>query len=288
MSTDLDALEIGRICAEAGRSQRHMRQWTAEYPGLFPARPFDAAFYGTLSMAMAFSGPWFTAEELKITNKAALWGFAADWLADYVHSSPGEVRELVGACLAVADGVPPAAGDDLGRTLAHLRADLAAAPAFPELETVWRDELARMLDTMARESDWKAAGITPSLEEYLDNADNHGFCFVFACHWIATGGPDAARDADRVRQAARAVQRVMRLLNDLSSYERDKSWGDLNALLIGVSREQVLERAAALTREARTLIGELRGGHDRLAVYMERQMDFCAGFYEVGAYWGSL
>ncbi|GII83860.1 hypothetical protein Ssi03_18500 [Sphaerisporangium siamense] len=288
MSAGLDALESGRVCAVAGRSQRHMQQWAAAYPSLFSARPFDAALHGTVSMAMAFSGPWFSAEELAATNKACLWAFALDWLVDYVHTSPGQVRELVGACLAVADGAAPALDDDLARMLGDLRADLADAPAFPELRAVWREELARMLGAMAREWEWKAAGARPSLEEYLGNADNHGFCFVFTCHWIATGGPGAARDAGRVLQAGRAVQRVMRLLNDLGSYERDKSWGDVNALLIGVPRETVARRAAALTGEARGLIAGLRGGHERLAVYLERQMDFCAGFYELGEYWGRL
>ncbi|MGW4639911.1 terpene synthase family protein [Sphaerisporangium sp. NPDC004334] len=284
----LSAVECGRAAAVAGRSQRHMTEWAAAYPALFSAKPFDAALYGTVAMAMAFSGPRHTAEELRTANKACLWAFALDWLIDYALTSAEEVRGHARVCLEVAAGEGPPPGDDLARMLADIRAGLAGAPAWPAMEDIWQDELRRTLEAMVREWDWKAAHATPSLEEYLANADNHAFSLVFTCHWIATGGQDAPMAAQQVREAARAVQRVMRLLNDLSSYERDRSWGDVNALLIGATREEVGDRVAVLTAEAGKLIGGVRDVHPRLADYLERQMDFCAGFYALGEYWGRL
>ncbi|MFC7639781.1 hypothetical protein ACFQX6_01020 [Streptosporangium lutulentum] len=81
---------------------------------------------------------------------------------------------------------------------------------------------------------------------------------------------------------------MIRLLNDLGSYERDLSWGDLNALLIGLTRPEVERHVAELAARSRELIGLLRKTHPELADYLERQMDFCAGFYRVGDYWGAL
>ncbi|WP_214414249.1 terpene synthase family protein [Sphaerisporangium fuscum] len=282
------AAECGAISALAGRSQRQMRQWTAAHPGLFSAKPFDDALYSTVSMAMAFSGPWYTAEQLSMANKACLWTFALDWLVDYVCASPAEVNALLPRCLAVGDGAEPGAGDDLARMLAEIRQELARAEGFPALGPVWREELQRMLEAMTREWEWKNSQVTPSLEEYLANADNHAFVFVLTCHWIHTGGPDAGTAVGQVRRAARAVQRVMRLLNDLSSYNRDRRWGDVNALLLGVPLDDVTQTVAALTAEARKLLGELRVHQAPLADYMERQMDFCAGFYQIGEFWGRL
>jgi Terpene synthase family 2, C-terminal metal binding len=282
------AMESGRICAVAGQSQRHMEEWSGAYPGLFSAKPFDAALHSTVSMAMAFSGPWLTAEQLKMANKACLWAFGLDWLVDYVHTSSAEVRDLARRCLAVADGAEPDDGDDLARMLRDIRDELAPAPAFRELGAVWRDELQRMLEAMVREWDWKTSRVTPTLEEYLANADNHGFSFVFTCHWIHSGGPGAAAGLDRTREASGAVQRVMRLLNDLSSYDRDVSWGDVNALLLGATHRELTQRVAVLAGEARELIGAVRDTDRGLADYLERQMDFCAGFYQVGEYWGRL
>lgn len=281
------ATECGAICAVAGQSQRGMREWAETYPRLFAPKPFDAALYNTLSLAMAFSGPWFTAGQLRMANKATMWAFGLDWLVDYVASSPREAEDIARRCLEVAEGGPPLPGDDLTRMLADIRDELGASPAFPVLGPIWRTELLRMLEAMLLETRWKAAKAEPTFEEYLANADNLGFSFVFLSHWLHIAGPDVA-DTKAVAEAGRAVQRVIRLLNDFGTYERDVAWGDLNVLLLGVPRAEVERRLAGLTARSRELIAPLRAGSPQLAGYLERQMDFCAGFYQVGDYWGGL
>ncbi|WP_248959563.1 terpene synthase family protein [Sphaerisporangium perillae] len=283
-----DATRAGTISAVAGQSQRHMQEWLAEYPGLFSAEPFDAALSSTLSLAMAFSGPWFGAAQLRMANKACLWAFGLDWLVDYVATSAREVDDIARRCLAVADGADPVPGDDLTRFLSDMREELTAAPAFATLGPVWRAELARMLEGMRREREWRDSDVTPSFEEYLENADNLGFSFAFTSHLIHTGGLASTWDLPRVWEASRAVQRVVRLLNDLGTYERDVKWGDLNALMLGVTREEVDRHIAGLARHSRELIAPLRAAHPHVAGYLERQMDFCAGFYRLADYWGSL
>ncbi|MEU5993548.1 terpene synthase family protein [Spirillospora sp. NPDC047418] len=295
------ALEAGTICAVAGQAQRQMRGWAAEHPALYDAKAFDPALFSTLALAAAFSGPGLGAERLRMANRVCLWCFGLDWLIDYAASSRAEVAGLVRRCASIADGASPAEGDvdgasdsaspedELARFLADVRDELAGAPAYPELRDVWRDELQRMLDAMALEWEWKTAREKgepgPSFEEYLANADNLGFSFVFASHWIASGG---GGNVPAVREASRAVQRVVRLLNDLGTYERDVQWGDLNGLLLDRTRAQVQERIGELTSEARTLLHDVAKDVPELARYMERQMDFCAGFYGVTDFWGTL
>lgn len=280
------ALASGIICAVAGRAQRQMRAWATEYPSLYESKAFDPALFSTLALAAAFSGPGLSADELRMANRACLWCFGLDWRIDYAATSQAEVRETVSRCKAVADGAAPQDGDDLTRFLADLRDELAVRPAHAELRPIWRTELHRMLDAMALEWDWKAArGAPPSFAEYLGNADNLGFSFVFTTHWIHVG---PAGPVEAVVAAGRQVQRVVRLLNDLGTYERDVAWGDLNALLLGASRAEVEQRVAELTAEARELIARIEPTHAGLASYLERQMDFCAGFYGVTDYWGEL
>jgi hypothetical protein len=270
-----------------------MREWAAAYPSLFSAKPFDPALFGTLALASAFSGPWLSAERLRMANRVCLWCFGLDWLIDYVATSTAEVEEIVSRCLAVADGAPPARGDDLTCFLADIRDELADTPAFPALRAVWLDDLRRVLGAMTLETAWKAGHSSgdrplPTFEEYLGNADNLGFSFVFDAHWIFTAESAPIGDLTPVREASWAVQRVIRLLNDIGTYHRDLAWGDLNALMLGVSRDEVDSRLADLVARGRELIRPLRQDHPRLAAYLERQMDFCAGFYHVTDYWGEL
>jgi hypothetical protein len=283
------ATESGRICAVAGQTQREMRRWAEAYPALFSAKPFDAALYSTLALATAFSGPSLDSGQQRMANRATLWCFALDWQVDYVANSAVEAATVARRCLAVAGGAAPEPDDELTALLAEIRDELAAAKAYAVLGPIWRDELRRMLDAMVREHQWKGVeGARPSLEDYLANADNLGFSFVFVAHWIHTGPPPSAVDIADVRLASWAVQRVIRLLNDLATYERDVQWGDLNALMLGPDRTEVGQRAVALAGEARGLIDAVRDRQPALADYMERQMEFCVGFYGVADYWGGL
>ncbi|QFG27275.1 hypothetical protein F7P10_24475 [Actinomadura sp. WMMB 499] len=297
----MPALEAGTICAVAGQSQRQMRAWAADFPALYDAKAFDPALFSTLALAAAFSGPGRTADGLRMANRACLWCFGLDWLIDYAATSRAEVDGLVRRCVEVAAGTPPEAASrgrsvaeaELLRFLADVRDELAGAPAFGDLGDVWLDELRRVLDAMALEWGWNAAREAagtggragPAFEEYLANADNLGFSFVLVSHWISSGG---GGDVAAVREASRAVQRVVRLLNDLGTYKRDLEWGDLNALLLDRTRAEVEERIGELTTEARTLLRGAGASAPELAAYMERQMDFCAGFYGVTDFWGAL
>ncbi|MBC6458311.1 terpene synthase family protein [Actinomadura sp. HBU206391] len=289
----VQAAESGRICAVAGEAQREMRKWAAEYGGAFSAEPFDPTLFNTICLCTAFSAPWLTSAELRMANRLGLWSFGIDWVIDYVATSRAEIENIVRCCLAVADGAEPAPDDDLMRFLADIRDELASCTAFPALRHVWREEFQRFLHGMAREWDWKKAranGVTdrPTFEEYLENADNLGFSFVFTSHWIYTLRSGVPTDVDAVVMTSRQTQRIMRLINDLGTYERDLTWGDLNGLMLGVGREEVRRHIAVLADEHARAIGTLREHQPRLARYLDRQMNFCAGFWEVTEFWGAL
>ena len=281
------AAELGRIGGLAGQGQRDLQKVMARYPTLCPNPPFDPALASTVGMAMAFSAPWCTANQLRVGTRAVLWGFAADWQIDYLATSQSGVDALVTACLAVADGGPPGADNPLGQLLAEIRDELAQVAGFEAAHGLWREELARMLAGMAREWAWKSAHTRPTLDEYLDNADNLGASWVNVSHWIAGGAPAARAHLAELIAAGRVEQRVLRLVNDLATYERDLKWADLNALMVA-DRDEVNRRLAVLVAGCREQLRALEGSCPREVAYLLRQIGFASGFYQVTDFWGSL
>jgi hypothetical protein len=290
----ISAAENGRICALATHCQRDLQECADSFPDLFPAKPFDATLFAAVSLANAFGSPRETAHRLRIANRTSLWIFAVDWLIDREATRREVVDEIVRSCLAVADGDRPAAQTPLTRFLAGLRDELASAPLFPPLKDLWRGELEAMLLSMAREWEWKQArqaadGTTsPTLDDYLSNADNFGSTFVNVSHWIFTGDELLVPHLDELRKASGEVQRVLRLLNDLATYERDVKWGDLNALMLGPSRDDVIAHIAAIRERCQALLGPLRAVRPEECAYLDRQIGYSTGFYGISDYWGEL
>ncbi|MCX4471182.1 terpene synthase [Micromonospora sp. NBC_01655] len=285
------AAEQGRICALAAKGQRDLQRHAARYPDLFSGRPFDGALFSNIALAIAFGAPWCTAEQLRLTNRAVLWGFALDWRIDYLAKSRADVDRVVAGALAVADGASPDTDDPLGRLLAELRDELAGVPAFAELGDAWRGAVHRTVTAMAREWDWKTArerdgAPLPSFAEYLDNADNLACTVVNVAHWIWTGDAETHRRLDRLVTVSDEVQRVLRLVNDLASYERDLQWGDLNALLLVADRAEVDQRIVELVERCNELLAPLTGGCPLQAAYLARQIGFSSGFYRSTDFWG--
>lgn len=284
------AAEQGRICALAARGQRDLQRCAAAHPELFPRRPFDAALFSSIALAMAFSAPWCTAEQLAVTNRAVLWGFAVDWQIDHLATSRAEIDRITAASLAVADGSP--AADPLGRFLAELRDDLAGTPAFAGLRGLWREEIERTLTAMAREWEWKTrakdgTAPPPGLAEYLANADNLAATVVNVAHWIHTGSPETHRRLPRLVAASDEVQRAVRLINDLGTYQRDREWGDLNAIMLVDDRAEIERRTREQIDHCRKLLAELAPDCPREAGYLSRQLGFTSGFYRLTDFWGA-
>ncbi|MFI7215210.1 terpene synthase family protein [Micromonospora maritima] len=277
------AAEQGRICALAAHGQRGLRRTAAAHPDLFPGEPFDATLFSSIASAMAFSAPWHTAAELAVTNRAVLWGFAVDWLVDHEATDRAEVDRISATCLAVLDGAD--ADDPLGRFLAELRDDVAAAPGYPALRGRWRATMERTLRAMAREWTWRRT-TRPTLADYLDNADNLAATVVNVAHWIHTGSVRDTAELDRLIEVGDEVQRALRLVNDLGTHQRDAESGDLNALLLVDDPAEVERRFAEQVDHCRVLLAKLAGESPREAEFLSRQLGFTTGFYRHTDFWG--
>ncbi|MEU7650710.1 terpene synthase family protein [Micromonospora taraxaci] len=287
------AAEEGRICVLAARGHRDLQQCASMYPTLFPSPPVDGAMLGALALSTAFIAPWCTAEQLRIANRASLWVTAEDWMVDSVATSLDSVTAIASACIAVADGATPAAGDALGQFLAEIRDELAAVPAFADAQPLWRDEVDKMLTAEVLEWQWRAARAAderqlPTFVEYLDNADNYGASFVNVSHWLATADQETLSHLPELTAASREVQKILRLVNDMASYERDLKTGDLNALMLGVDRDEINRNITERIDMCRTLLQELEGTCAQEARYLAREIGFTTGFYRGTDYWGTV
>ncbi len=288
------AAEQGKVSALATDCLRDLQDCASEYPGLFSAKPFGATVFSGVALANAFGSPEATAGEIRIAARMALWAFATDWLVDYTATSREEIDAIVRGCEAVGDGATPDPDIPLQGLLASLRDELAGRECWPALRPAWREHLRMYLRANAREWDWKAAhsagdaAALPSFEEYLANADNFGSSLVNVSHWIHNGSVDDAGAMGRLAEASAEVQRVLRLLNDLATYERDLAWGDLNSLMLGLTRDDVGRRIAELVESSEKLIAALSPDLPAEAVYLRRQIGYSVGYYGMTDYWGAL
>jgi hypothetical protein len=279
----LSAAECGSTSAAAGLAQRDLRTCAERYRELFPGRLFDPATYSTIALANSFCAPWLAAEEMRVTHRVTLWTYGVNQLVGTVAGSAAEVTGMVGRCGRVAAGAPALAADPLSAFLAEIRDELAGAPAYPRLREVWEEEVRRMLVAMAREWEWQAARradpdrALPTLDAYLDNAV-FGFSLVYVTHWIRTTPAAELADIAELQAAGWAVERVIRLLNDIGSDRRELGSGGLTALRL-VSREELLRRIAVEAAASRALLAPLMARHAGLALFLERQNDFNSGFH---------
>ncbi|MDM4719186.1 terpene synthase family protein [Micromonospora sp. WMMA1363] len=292
----LTAAEQGRACALAVSLERDLHEVVSHHQDLFVGRPFDPALVSGIAMSVAFTAPECTFEQLRPTARTVLWVFAADWHVDYLAQTERDVSALVAGCLAVADGSRRDDEHPLARLLADIRDELAVAPGFAAVYPMWREELGRVFAAMALELRWKTTHeappasrrSAPTLDEYLANADNVAGVLVSVTHWAHLADPDSLDHLDDLRAASRAVQRAIRLINDLATYRRDLQWGDLNALMLVSDSTEVTTRLAAVIEACHDLIRPLETTCPRQAAFLRRQVTFTSGFYQLSDFWGNL
>ncbi|MFV2018395.1 terpene synthase family protein [Micromonospora sp. LOL_023] len=286
------AAEHGRICAIATTGQRDLAEYTSAYPELFPVKPFDPAFFAAVSLASAFSAPWCTPEQLRLTNRAAVWVRALRWSVHHRAGSEADVEILIDRCRAVAHGVPAGEHDELGRFLADLLAQLLPTPGFAARRDGWRAELERTLNAIGREWRWMSAdrarpgASRPTLREYLDNADSLGSTFVHLTHWLRLGDSSALAHLNELITVSREAQRVLRLVDDLTSASRGSGRGDFDALLTA-DRSRVEEQVGHLVDRCRELLRPLEVRCPNQASYLARQLGFNSGFHRIADFWGN-
>ncbi|SDH53233.1 terpene synthase family protein [Nonomuraea jiangxiensis] len=276
-----DELSSGALSARAAECARDLRRTAASYPELFDTGEF-AHTPDQIANMMVYGTPRHEPDVLRSPSQLALWIFPLDAAIDRDATERSQVQAIVEECKDVIAGHDPRT--PLARLLAHIRDDLAPAPAFDHLGPVWRTEVAAMLDAMAREWDWKTTAretaAAPTLKEYLGNAANFGSTCVAVCRLISTDEPEATREhLPAIIDAANATQRVMRLVNDMRTVKRDHQWADLNAQMLGLDEHALLEVIAEERKACDLVLDRLAQSCPGVSEDLRRQMLTTWGFY---------
>ena len=168
---------------------------------------------------------------------------------------------------------PPLTPDDgVGtRLVAAIRDGLRSSAHADAWGPAWVAEIRRYLTGMRLELQWRS-GAKPSIDEYLSNHDSVGLRFAFATLLVVD---DAAPDDWRpgpgtLSEAADATALAIRLANDLAGAARERAYGDVNVLTLGMASEQVGDRIRRETERCRQLYAAVPPVHQRRVSYLAR------------------
>ncbi|CAN8308194.1 unnamed protein product [Cochlearia groenlandica] len=102
---------------------------------------------------------------------------------------------------------------------------------------IWLD----LLKSMLREAEWSSDKLTPSLEDYMDNAYTSfalGPIILPATYLIGPPLPEEAVESPEYNQLYKLVSTMGRLLNDIQGFKRESAEGKVNAVSLHMTHEQ--------------------------------------------------
>ncbi|CAA7062096.1 unnamed protein product [Microthlaspi erraticum] len=112
-----------------------------------------------------------------------------------------------------------------GRTVTH------------HIVKIWLD----LLKSMLREAEWSSDKLTPSLEDYMENAYISfalGPIVLPATYLIGPPLPEKAVESPEYHQLYKLMSTMGRLLNDVQGFKRESAEGKLNAVSLHMIHEQ--------------------------------------------------
>jgi hypothetical protein len=179
-----------------------------------------------------------------------------------------------------------ASAAEAGRDVTGQEDPFASSPVFHLLESAWVSGVRRMLAGTAQE--WRlvrrvAAGAKPpSPEEYLRHAvDSIAVSPFLIGLWIAEGDERAARVLPVLQRALHEAVYAVRLANDLGSHGREATYGDLNAVMLGMPRAHIVGAIADRTQACTRILQPLLNAPNPApcAVALDRFVRFTVGMY---------
>jgi hypothetical protein len=257
-----------------------LETWMAEQGDAF--NPKHANVY---CLTSAFTSPWLGVNTLHLATKIWSWLTAVDDVMDALHVDSDDVHASADRCRRILDGDRPVASDQLAAALAEIRDELTTYPLFHQLAPLWRDTVEQLITAMQferRASDAVAAGgAPPDLDEYLEQArESVGIMMYVVSLWSTMDEADLPDYVDQLLPPLREAALAVRLGNDLRSSAREQTSGTLNALMLGMTREQ-LQQAIPIhvdncRRQLRLLVAQPLGS----AVALDRLTTWCTRLYE--------
>ena len=192
---------------------------------------------------MASAASFSSAAALVSMARMSLWVFTIDDLFDEEIVPFAELRRRVARynqILAGATADPKRERDTLVLALQDIRDDLSSYALWPALRDEWAAAVARTLDAMMREHDWRIMyrdgtgdSDLPSYDAYLDDGlySIGGPPHIWTT-LIAISDETTLHHLHRLRQMERTASICIRLANDLQSHQKEIAEGKINSIVI--------------------------------------------------------
>ena len=244
----LDTTQKLRVFDLTARSARELHRWATGYPLIRRVRVWP------LCLSIAASMPFATIRPIVTIARMNLWGFSIDDLFDEEIVPMAELQRRVARYREVLAGArvdPLGERDTLVLALQDIRDDLQTYALFGALRERWAEAVTGLLDGMVGEHVWRIeqqSGITPAptYDTYLAHSLRSIGVAVHA--WtllIALDDHSALAHLEQLEQMAGSAALVIRMANDLQSYEREMTEGKINSITIRQRDEQARGTSAA-------------------------------------------
>lgn len=267
---------------------KDLRVWAAEYPQILRSVPMESQ-----ALSAAAISPWRTADQLRLPARMYMWAYAMDDHVEQNVQSLAELDDLFGRANSIIQG----GHDDSHPLLAALsdwQSELTRYPLYPRLARLWARIFA---ETMRGERyDWIAGrarerGEGPSdPDEYLSHAASVNLSLTLFPYWATTDQEDLPDNLDVLIGAMEEIQVAVRLVNDLCTFERERTQPrENNILMYDASPEWVRSELARRSAIARHLVGPIEASGYRPAIEALRTLDWSIAFYEIADFrgWGT-
>ncbi|MGY5126436.1 GXWXG domain-containing protein [Streptomyces nigrescens] len=246
--------------------------------------PVDTALVPLMCLQTAFFTPWLPPETCYQMSRLTVWLMAVDNVLDAPDAAdsagPDGTPTRVRAWHRVlarrgSDGGSDGGSDDpMARALAEIARGLHRDGRH-ELTAVWRKSMHQTLIGMRYERETArtaaAGGGVPRLTDYL----RHGAWTIgveqqVTALWALMDEPGLPRRLPVLLGALREAATAIRLLNDLRGHQREQSEGKADALAIGLTEQEVYQRAEAGLENCRRALAPLTAAGYGSAVALER------------------
>ena len=259
---NLDEDQQLRIFDLTTRVSRELHRWAVRYPLIRKVRVWPVC------LSVAAGAPFASAGVLTSMARMGLWIFTVDDLFDEEMVPYPELQRRITRYHDILAGGrlnPQSDRDTLALALHNIREDLRSYPLFEDLQDEWAEAVARTLDAMMREHEWRvsfqSSGTVPSLPNYFAYL-NFG---LYSCGFppnvwttlIALSDPAVLPQLGRFKELERTTSVCIRLANDLKSYMKELGEGKINAVVIrqyeamarGLGATHALESAQEVVKQ---------------------------------------
>jgi Terpene synthase family 2, C-terminal metal binding len=245
--------------------------------------PFTPEHSTVYCLASAFSAPWLSVDVLHLATKIWTWITAIDDAADKFYEDYDALCVSADRCRDVLNGEHPDPNDQLAVVLAEIRDGLARYPLFGDLAPLWRDTVDRLIAAMKFErraaDSWLAGGPPPALAEYLEQGSQTiGIPMYMVSLWSTMDEVELPTYVPELLPPLRESALAVRLGNDLRSYSREKLDGNLNALMLGTTPQQLVQAIRAHVENSRRQLQPLT--HLGSAIALNRLTTWSTRLYD--------